>query len=175
MRLIRTPIAGVVVVELDRLEDDRGFFARTYCRDDFLAAGIDLPVAQTSIAWNAAAGTVRGLHWSAPPHREAKLVRVTSGAVLDVLVDVRTGSSTALQSVTVELSAENRTAVVVPPEVAHGYQTLTDGAELSYAMSVPHEPGHERGLRYDDPALALSWPLPVTVISEKDTRWPLLG
>jgi dTDP-4-dehydrorhamnose 3,5-epimerase len=175
VNLERTAIPGVVVVEVELLQDERGFFARTFDRDQFRAAGLEPTVAQASIAHNRLAGTVRGMHLSAAPSREAKLVRCTRGAVLDVVVDLREGSATYLQSVSVELSGENRRALYVPPLVAHGYQTLLDDTELTYQISESYAPGRERGVRFDDPALGLTWPLAVSSISEKDTQWPLLA
>ena len=175
MRFTPTAVDGPVVVDLELREDERGLFARTYCRSEFEAAGL-LPLAeQCNLSWNSRAGTLRGMHWQVAPATEAKLVRCTAGAVLDVVVDVREGSPTYLQSFAVELSADNRRALYVPPMFAHGYQALTDGAEVSYQVSEAYTPGTERGLRHDDPALGLSWPLPVSVISPKDAGWPLMG
>ncbi len=174
MILIPTSLDGVVLVDLERREDERGFFARTWCRDEFAAAGLEPVVEQANLSWNARAGTLRGMHYQVAPATEAKLVRCTAGAVLDVVVDVRPDSGTYLQSFAVELTAQNRTALYVPPMFAHGYLTLVDGAEVGYMVSRSYAPGHERGLRYDDPALALSWPVPVTVVSPKDAAWPLL-
>jgi dTDP-4-dehydrorhamnose 3,5-epimerase len=170
----RTPLADVVVVDLERKQDDRGFFARTFCREEFAAEGLEPVVEQCSISFNHRAGTLRGMHYQVAPATEAKLVRVTSGAVLDQVVDVRPGSPTYLASFAIELTAANRTALYVPPMCAHGFQTLEDGTELSYSISSAHTPGTERGLRHDDPALALRWPLPVSVISDRDRGWPLV-
>ncbi len=163
-----------MVVDVERRDDERGFFARTFSRDEFLAAGPEPLVEQMSVSWSRRAGTLRGLHVRTAASPEAKLVRCTRGAVLDVLVDVRPDSPTCLRSFAVELPADNRRAVYVPPPVAHGHQTLVDDCELTYAMSAAHVPEAERGLRYDDPALGLTWPLPVTVLSERDASWPLL-
>jgi dTDP-4-dehydrorhamnose 3,5-epimerase len=170
-----TAVAGVVLVDLELREDDRGLFARTFCREEFAAAGLEPLVEQCNLSFNHRAGTLRGMHYQVEPALEAKLVRCTAGAVWDQVVDVRPGSPTYLQSVSVELSAANRRALYVPPMLAHGYQTLVDGAEVSYQVSERYTPGTERGLRHDDPALGLRWPLPVTTISEKDAGWPLLG
>ncbi len=163
-----------MVVDVERRDDERGFFARTFSRDEFLAAGPEPLVEQMSVSWSRRPGTLRGLHVRTAASPEAKLVRCTRGAVLDVLVDVRPDSPTCLRSFAVELPADNRRAVYVPPPVAHGHQTLVDDCELTYAMSAAHVPEAERGLRYDDPALGLTWPLPVTVLSERDASWPLL-
>ena len=169
-----TGLAGAVVVELELKQDERGFFARTFCRSEFVAAGLEPLVEQCNLSFNHRAGTLRGMHYQVAPATEAKLVRCTTGAVLDQIVDVREDSPTYLQSFSVELTAGNRTALYVPPMFAHGYQALSDGAEVSYQVSEAYTPGTERGLRYDDPALGLAWPLPVSVISAKDAAWPLL-
>jgi dTDP-4-dehydrorhamnose 3,5-epimerase len=168
------PIEGVAVVELELREDERGFFARTFSADEFRAAGLEPIVEQCNLSFNHRAGTLRGMHRQIAPHPEAKLVRCTRGAVIDIIVDMRDDSPTRLQHVAVELTAENRRALYVPPYFAHGYMTLTDGAEVQYQVSGAYAPAAERGLRYDDPALGLEWPLPVAVISEKDAAWPLL-
>ena len=175
MILTRTAIDGPVVVDLDRRSDDRGFFARTFCVSEFGAAGLSTEVEQSNLSFNHRAGTLRGMHFQVAPHPEAKLVRCIAGAVLDIVVDVRPGSPTWLQHVAVELSAENRRALYVPPYFAHGYQTLVDGAEVMYQVSGSYEPAAERGLRFDDPDLGLVWPLPVSMISAKDASWPLLA
>jgi dTDP-4-dehydrorhamnose 3,5-epimerase len=169
-----TDIPGPVLVDLERREDDRGFFARTYCRQEFLDAGLEPLVEQANVSWNVAAGTMRGMHYQVEPALEAKLVRCTAGAVHDVVVDLRPGSPTYLRHVAVELTAENRRALYVPPLFAHGYLTLTDGAEVVYQVGAAYTPGVERGLRHDDPALGIEWPAPVEVISDKDASWPLL-
>lgn len=170
----RTPLPGVVVIDLEPKEDERGFFARTFCRAEFVAEGLEPAVEQCSTSFNRRAGTLRGMHFQVAPATEAKLVRVTSGAILDQVVDMRPGSSTYLSSFAIELTAVNRTALYVPPMFAHGFQTLTDGSEVSYQISEAFTPGTDRGLRHDDPELGLQWPRPVTVISERDRSWPLL-
>jgi dTDP-4-dehydrorhamnose 3,5-epimerase len=174
MRFTPTAVPGPVVVDLEERTDDRGFFARTFCRDEFEAAGLDPVVEQCNVSFNHRAGTLRGMHWQAEPAPEAKLVRCVRGAVLDVVVDVRPGSPTYLQHVAVELTADNRRALYVPPLFAHGYLTLTDATEVTYQVSMGYTPGVERGLRYDDPVLGIHWPVEVTVISDKDASWPLL-
>ena len=175
MKLTPTPLDGAVLVELEERTDDRGFFARTFCREEFAAAGLEPAVEQCNVSFNHRAGTLRGMHYQVAPATEAKLVRCTAGGVVDVIVDMREASATYLQSYAVELTAGNRLALYVPPMFAHGYQTLVDGAEVSYQVSQAYTPGTERGLRHDDPALGLSWPVPVAVISDKDASWPLLG
>ena len=175
MNITTTPLSGVAVIDLERKEDDRGFFARTFDREEFADAGLEPLVEQCNLSYNHKAGTLRGMHYQVAPATEAKLVRCTAGAIVDVIVDVRPDSPTYLQHYAIELSADNRRALYVPPMFAHGYQALTDGAEVSYQVSEAYTPGTERGLRHDDPALGLSWPLPVSVISPKDAGWPLMG
>jgi dTDP-4-dehydrorhamnose 3,5-epimerase len=172
MKLTETALAGAFMVDIEPATDDRGFFARTFCGDDFAAQGLDPRCAQASICLNRLRGTVRGMHLQLPPVAEAKLVRCTRGAVLDVIIDLRPGSPTFLQHFRIELTGENHRALYVPPLFAHGYQVLADDSELHYQMSEPYTPGFERGIRYSDPALGIDWPLPVTMISAKDLAWP---
>jgi dTDP-4-dehydrorhamnose 3,5-epimerase len=169
------PVEGVAVVDLEQRSDDRGFFARTFCREEFLAAGLEPVVEQCNLSYNHRAGTLRGMHFQVAPHPETKLVRCTRGAIVDIIVDMRPDSPTYLEHVMVELTAENRRALYVPPYFAHGYQTLEDGSEVVYQVGGAYHPAAERGLRHDDPQLGLSWPLPVSVISAKDAAWPLLA
>jgi dTDP-4-dehydrorhamnose 3,5-epimerase len=171
----RTAIEGVAILDLERRSDDRGFFARTFCVSEFGAAGLGTGVEQSNLSFNHKAGTVRGMHYQVAPHPEAKLVRCTAGAVVDIIVDMRPWSPTRLQHVRVELSAANRRALYVPPYFAHGYQTLDDDTEVTYQVGGTYAPQAERGLRWDDPALRLDWPLPVSMISAKDASWPLLA
>ena len=175
MIITTTPIAGVAIIDLKLLEDDRGFFARTFCRQEFIDAGLEPLVEQCNLSYNHAAGTLRGMHLQVDPAPEAKLVRCTRGAIVDTIVDLRPGSPTRLQHVQVELTADNRRALYVPPYFAHGYQTLVEASEVTYHVSGAYTPGTERGLRHDDPALGLTWPVPVAVISAKDASWPLLA
>lgn len=167
-------IEGPVVVEVEEHRDDRGFFARSFCVDEFTAAGLDPAVVQCNISYNSRAGTVRGMHAQREPAAEVKLVRVTRGAVLDTIVDVRPDSPTYLQHVSAELTADNRRALYVPKGFAHGFITLADDTEVFYQMSARYAPGTDYGLRHDDPALGITWPVPVRVISERDANWPLL-
>lgn len=169
-----TPIPDVFIVDLEPRQDDRGFFARAFCREEFAAAGLEPHVEQANISFNYRAGTLRGMHFQVAPHAETKLIRCTRGAIVDTIVDMRSGSPTRLQHVSVELSAENRRALFAPAYFAHGYQTLEDDTEVTYMVSGAYAPDAERGLRHDDPALGLSWPLPVTDTSPKDAAWPLL-
>jgi len=174
MEFVKTPIEGVAILELEQRHDDRGFFARSFCQDEFAANGLLPDVAQCNISYNHVAGTLRGMHYQLAPATEAKLVRCIAGAIVDIIVDLRPGSPTYLEHVSVELSAANRRSFYVPPMFAHGYQTLLDDTEVLYQVSERYTPGMERGLRFDDPVLALSWPVPVSRISDKDASWPLL-
>ena len=169
-----TPLAvdGVQLVEMTPFTDDRGGFARSFDTEGFGAHGMRTEVAQCNVSWNHRAGTLRGLHLSLPGHPESKFIRCTRGAIVDVAVDVRPGSPTYLEHVMVELSAENRRALYLPPHLAHAYLTLTDDAEVLYMVSVPYAPGAEIGYRYDDPAFGVPWPRGVAVISDKDASWP---
>jgi dTDP-4-dehydrorhamnose 3,5-epimerase len=170
-----THLAGAFVIELERREDDRGFFARTFCQNEFEEHGLEPVIAQANLAFNKRRGTLRGMHFQYPPAAETKLVRCTRGAILDIIVDLRPESPTYLEHVSVELSADNGVALYVPKRFAHGYQVLEDATETSYQVGEFYTPEAEGGLRYDDPALGLSWPLPVTEISEKDGAWALLA
>lgn len=166
-------LAGAFVVELERREDDRGFFARAWCEDEFAAQGLDTRVSQCNLSFNERQGTLRGMHYQVAPHAEVKVVRCTQGAVYDVIVDLRPGSPTYRRWTAVELSAENRRLLYVPEGFAHGYQTLEDATETFYQVSVPYTPEAERGVRWDDPAFSIEWPdVPQRVISEKDRNWP---
>ena len=174
MKFAETPLAGAYVVELERREDDRGFFARSFCRHEFEAAGLEPVVAQCNVSWNRRAGTLRGMHFQAPPSAEAKLVRCTRGAIHDVIVDLRRESPTYLRHFATELTADNRRQLYIPALFAHGFLTLTDDVEVSYQMSEFFTPGSGRGIRYDDPALGIRWPRAIAVISEQDASWPAL-
>ena len=169
-----TPLAGAYVLLPDRKGDDRGFFARTFCVQEFEAHGLKPLVAQCNLSFNHRRGTLRGMHYQLPPATETKLVRCTQGAILDVIVDLRENSPTYLKNFAIELTAENGKALYVPEMFAHGYQTLTDNAEVHYQVSEFYTPGAERGLHYDDPKLNLQWPETVTTISDKDAKWPLI-
>lgn len=172
MNIRATPLDGAYVVALDERRDARGFFARAFCQAEFAAAGLNPSCSQTNLCWNAVKGTIRGMHFQIPPHSECKLVRCVRGSVLDVIVDLRTESDTYMQHFAVELSSSNRLSLYVPPLFAHGYQVLEDDTELHYQMSDAYAPGSERGIRFDDQALGISWPLTVTAISAKDCSWP---
>lgn len=167
-----TPLAGVYLLAPERHADDRGYFARTFCRRELAAHGLATEVAQGSVSFNHRRGTVRGMHYQVAPHEEAKLVRCTAGAVFDAVVDARPGSPTCGRFYTAVLSAESGAQLYIPPGCAHGFQTLTDGAELSYLISAFYAPESARGFRYDDPEVAIPWPEPVTVISDRDLAFP---
>jgi dTDP-4-dehydrorhamnose 3,5-epimerase len=169
-----TRLAGAFVIEPERLEDERGLFARTFCVREFQDHGLNPSVIQCNISHNRIWGTVRGLHYQVAPHAEARLVRCTAGAIFDVIADLRSDSPTYLQHLTLGLSAENRTMLYVPEGFAHGFQTLHDGTEVFYQMSAAYAPEYARGVRWNDPALAIRWPLPVRNISERDADLPLL-
>jgi len=174
MQFTPTKFEGAWIIEPQPHEDSRGLFARTYCAREFREQGLVDHFVQCNTSWNAHKGTVRGLHYQLPPSSEVKLVRCTAGALLDVIVDLRPGSPTYLQYVAVELTARNRFALYIPGMFAHGFQALEDGTEVFYQMSEFYAPKLARGLRYDDPKLAIKWSLPVTLISDQDLHWTLL-
>lgn len=174
MKFSETPIAGLTLVDLRRIGDERGFFARQFCQREMANAGLDTEVCQVNVSFNSERGTLRGIHYQAAPHQEGKLVRCLRGAIFDVAVDLRPDSSTYLQWYGVELSAENRNALFVPKGFGHAYQTLTEDAEVFYLVSAFYEPSAGRGLRFDDPKLAIDWPLPPVAVSEQDLNWDLL-
>jgi dTDP-4-dehydrorhamnose 3,5-epimerase len=165
-------IPGAYLLEPERKEDHRGFFARTYCRRELEDRGLDPTVVQCSISVNKARGTVRGMHWQAEPYPEVRLVRCTRGAVHDVILDLRPGSPAFKKHYAVELDDENRLSLYVPAGCAHGFQTLTDGAEVFYQMSEFYYAELTRGVRWNDPAFDVTWPLEISVISEKDLSFP---
>jgi len=169
-----TKLPGAFIVDLERREDARGFFARAFCQQEFAAHGLQAIIAQANVAFNRHRGTVRGLHFQYPPVAETKLVCCTRGAILDIIVDLRPESSTYLDHIAVELTEDNRRALYVPQRFAHGYQVLRDNTDTSYQVGEFYTPGCEGGLRYNDPRLELAWPLPVTIVSDKDQRWSLL-
>lgn len=175
MKYTRTDVDGVIIVDIEPHHDHRGFFSRSFDATEFDRFGMDASVAQTNISYNLTQGTVRGLHRQVPPFSEAKLVRCTRGAIADVAADVRPESPTYGRHVKVELTADNHRALFLPPYVAHGFQTLVDDTEVIYQVSGPYTPEGEQGFRWDEPEFGIVWPLPVTVISEKDTGWPLIS
>ena len=174
MQFTETKLKGAFVIDLERREDSRGFFARAFCQNEFSAHGLKPSIAQANVAYNAKKGTLRGMHFQFPPKAETKLVRCTRGAIIDIIVDLRPESPTYLQNIAVELNEDNGRALYVPERFAHGYQVLRDNTETSYQVGEFYAPGCESGLLFDDPGLGLEWPLPVTVISEKDQKFGLL-
>jgi dTDP-4-dehydrorhamnose 3,5-epimerase len=174
MNFTETKLEGAFIIDLDLKEDNRGFFARSFCQHEFGEHGLKPVIAQANLAFNRRKGSVRGMHFQFPPTAETKLVRCTRGAILDIIVDLRPESPTYLDHVAVELTADNHRALYVPERFAHGYQVLEDVTETSYQVGEFYTPESEGGLRYDDPALGLTWPLPVTEMSDKDCDWALL-
>jgi dTDP-4-dehydrorhamnose 3,5-epimerase len=173
VKFTETKLKGAFIIELEPHYDDRGFFARTFCAREFERHGLKPVVAQCNLSFNKKKGTLRGMHYQVAPVTEAKLVRCIRGAIYDVIIDLRPDTPTYGMFIGVELSAKNRRALYVPDMFAHGFQTLADETEVLYQMSEFYTPGYGRGLRYDDPALNIEWPLPVSEIAEKDASWPL--
>ena len=169
-----TKLKGAYIIDIDRKEDSRGFFARAFCQKEFEANGLKPIIAQANVAFNHKKGTLRGMHFQYPPAAETKLVRCTRGAILDIIVDLRPESPTYLNYIGVELTEDNHRGLYVPERFAHGYQVLRDKTETSYQVGEFYTPDAEGGLAYNDPHLELEWPLPVSVISEKDQSWKLL-
>ncbi len=163
-----TKIKGAFVIELEKHEDSRGFFARTFCREEFRKRGMNPDVAQCNISCNRRRGTLRGMHYQAPPHEEAKLVFCTRGAIHDVIIDLRPGSPTFKQHVAETLSADNRRMIFAPEGVAHGFLTLEDNTDVFYVMSESYHPECGRGVRWNDPAFGIRWPGPVAEINDRD-------
>jgi dTDP-4-dehydrorhamnose 3,5-epimerase len=174
MRITESRLRGAFVVEVERHEDERGYFARTFCREEFERAGLKALVEQCSTSFNRRRGTLRGLHFQIAPAAEHKLVRCTRGRIYDVIVDLRPDSPTAYQWLGVELSEENGRALYVPAGFAHGFQTLVDEAEVFYQISEPYRPDLARGVRWDDPRLAIQWPVSDPILSARDRALPLL-
>lgn len=169
-----TALGGVFQVDIERKSDERGFFARTWCRDEFGRLGLATEFVQGSVSFNPFAGTLRGLHFQRPPHRESKLVRCIRGAIYDVIVDLRPGSPTHGRWLGIELTGTSHRALYIPEGFAHGFQTLDEDTEVFYLISAFHEPKAAGGLRYDDPALGIRWPKPISRISDADKSWPTL-
>lgn len=172
MRFTATKIPGAYVVEPEPLADERGFFARIFCREEFSSRGLNPELAQCSISFNRMRGTLRGLHYQVKPHEEAKLVRCTQGVIFDVVLDLRPESPAFKKWHAIELSAQNRTMLYIPEGCAHGLLTLCDDAEVHYHISEFHHPESIRGVRFDDPTFGVAWPEPVRVISERDRGYP---
>jgi dTDP-4-dehydrorhamnose 3,5-epimerase len=175
MRFLQTPLPGAFLIELDRLEDERGWFARSFDAQEFTARGLNPDVVQCNASFNARCGTLRGMHYQAPPHGESKLVRCVRGAIFDVAVDLREDSPNRGHWHGLELSAREGNAFYIPAGVAHGFQTLQDDTEVHYLMGDPYVPESARGVRWDDPAFAIAWPAPPPggrIISERDASYP---
>jgi dTDP-4-dehydrorhamnose 3,5-epimerase len=172
MIFTETKLAGAWILDIERHSDERGFFARTYCRREFERHGLSPRIVQTNVSFSKRRGTVRGMHYQAAPYAEAKLVRCTRGALYDVIIDLRPQSPTFTQWLGVELTADNYRMLYVPEGFAHGFYTLVDEVEVAYQVSQSYTPEAERGVRWNDPAFAIDWPGPVITISDKDRQWP---
>jgi dTDP-4-dehydrorhamnose 3,5-epimerase len=169
----QTELAGAYVISIDPINDERGFFARAWCRQEFEKRGLNGNLMQTNIGFSRRKGTLRGMHFQRAPFAECKLVRCTQGAVFDCIVDLRPDSPTYRRHFALELTAENRLQLYLPEGFAHGYQTLTDNSEVCYETTQVYDAASATGVRYDDPAWSIAWPEPVTLISESDRNWPL--
>ena len=172
MKLINLPLSGAYLIEMQLISDERGFFARTWCTEEFERLGLNPKLVQCSISWNARRGTLRGLHYQTEPYAEAKLIRCCSGAIYDVIVDLRPASPTYGKWIAAELTSENRRMLYVPEGFAHGFQTLIDGAEISYQISASYQPDHARGVRWNDPAFGIEWPISHPILSARDRAFP---
>lgn len=175
MIFTESPLPGAFTIEIERLPDERGFFARYFCAREFAARGLAAAMPECSMSFNPLKGTLRGMHYQEAPHAEDKLVRCTAGAIFDAIVDVRQGSPTRHRCFTVELSADNHRALYVPQGFAHGFLTLTQNTEVEYMISVPYAAGFGRGIRWNDPTVGIPWPSVPALISDRDAEYPLLG
>jgi len=172
MRFVETALAGAFVVEIEPIEDERGSFARTFSRDEFEAHGLSTDIAQCSISFNKKRGTLRGMHFQGEPYGESKLVRCIRGSIFDVIVDLRPESATYRRWFGIDLTPANGRMLYIPMGLAHGFQTLEDTTEVAYQISAPYRPTHADGVRFDDPAFGIEWPLEVTVVSARDREYP---
>jgi dTDP-4-dehydrorhamnose 3,5-epimerase len=175
MRFIETELCGAWLIEPEPARDHRGFFARTFCSREFAERGLETGFVQHSTSHSLVKGTLRGMHFQRPPHEEVKVVTCLMGAIWDVIIDLRPGSPSHGRWQGFELSAESRRRLYVPQGCAHGFQTLCEHSEVGYLCSAFYAPDLQDGVRHDDPAFAIPWPLPVTAIADKDLRWPLVG
>ena len=175
MIFIETKLRGAYIIDLERVKDERGYFARRWCAKEFASHGVNPALVQVNIGHSTQKGTLRGMHFQVAPHAEVKVVYCSRGALYDVIVDLRDGSTTKGQWVGVELTADNGRMLYVPEGFAHGYQTLQDETELAYQTSQFYAKESARGVRYNDPAFGITWPLPVSVISTGDQNWPDVG
>lgn len=172
MKILSSPIPDIKIIELDKLEDERGYFARTWCQRELANEGISMTIAQCNLSYNENAGTLRGMHYQIPPHAEMKIVSCTKGKIFDVAVDLRPNSLTFTQSFGIELSAGNKRQLLIPEGFAHGFLTLADQTEIYYLMSQFYNPEASRGLRWNDPAFGIDWPENVIHIKERDNTYP---
>lgn len=172
MIFTETKLKGAFIIEMEKREDSRGFFARTFCANEFEKYGLVNKVVQTNMSKTLKKGTLRGMHYQIPPYQETKLVRCTAGSIYDVIIDIRPESETYKQWIGVELSAENHTMLFVPRGFAHGFVTLTDNVEVMYEVSEFYTPNSESGIRFNDPEINIKWPIEVLDTSEKDANWP---
>jgi len=171
MKFTETSLKGAFIIDPEPVYDERGMFARTWCQEEFEAQGLKVTWVQNNVSLNYKRGTIRGMHYQTPPNEEVKLVRCIRGSIYDVIVDLRPDSPTFCQYTAVILSAENCRALYIPQSFAHGFQTLSDDSEVFYHMSAFYESSSARGFRWDDPIVSISWPEPLTVISDKDRSW----
>lgn len=171
MIFLETKLKDAYIIESERLNDERGFFARTWCQREFIKRGINSKLVQCNISFNKKKGTLRGMHYQICPHEEAKLVRCTMGAIYDVIIDLRQDSKTFKQWISVNLTEENRTMLYIPEGFAHGFLTLTDNTEVFYQMAEFFAPEYAKGVRWNDPAFAINWPEKVVVISKRDEQY----
>jgi dTDP-4-dehydrorhamnose 3,5-epimerase len=175
MIFIETVLAGAFIIEPEKVADERGFFARTWCQKELSSRGLESRLVQCSISFNPKKGTLRGMHFQSAPREEVKIVRCTRGEIFDVIIDLRPGSSTFKKWVGVTLSEENRKMIYIPKGFAHGFITLFDQVEIFYQMSEFYSPEHAQGVRWNDPAFAIRWPAEVQLISERDNNYPDFG
>ena len=174
MKFIATPLAGAYIVDIDPTSDERGFFARTFCADEFAEFGFDAATLECSASFNASKGTLRGMHYQAPPHEEDKLIRCTAGAIFDVIIDIRAGSPSYGRWFGTELTASNRRALLAPKGFAHGFISLADATEVLYMISAPHAPESAYGFIWNDPKVGIAWPMKPVVISARDAAYQAL-
>jgi dTDP-4-dehydrorhamnose 3,5-epimerase len=172
MEFVETKLPGAFLVRIKRIEDHRGYFGRGFCRQEFIAHGLNPDVSQLNVGFSHARGTLRGMHYQTAPHAEAKLVRCTKGRIFDVIVDLRPDSPTHRQWFGAELDADDGTMMYVPEGVAHGYLTLVDRSEIYYLASVPYASASAKGVRFDDPQFGIAWPSAPSVMSDQDKNWP---
>lgn len=172
MHFIETKLQGAFILDLQKIQDERGFFARTFCTNELNEHGLISDVQQANMSWNETKGTLRGMHFQLAPYQETKLIRCTRGSIFDVIIDLRKDSATYQQWIGVELSAANRKALFVPRDFAHGFVTLDDDSEVFYMVSQSYQPGSESGIRWNDPQFKIEWPIEPKMISEKDANWP---